>query len=79
MGTPFDRTTANLDTSMPGVRQLQIWIRSKQLLSLQLGGGTQLEGSLVWQDLEFYAIREAPEAAPILVRRDCVAVLRPLG
>jgi len=78
MGTPFDRTTANLDTSMPGVRQLQAWIRSKQVLSLQLNGGSQLEGSMVWQDLEFYAIRQGPDAAPVLVRRDCVAVLRPL-
>ncbi len=79
MATAFDRTAANLDTSMPGVRQLQAWIRSKQVLSLQLSGGPQLEGSLVWQDLEFYAIRQAPEAPPVLVRRDCVAVLRCLG
>ena len=79
MGTAFDRPAASLDTSMPGVRQLQSWIRSKQVLSLQLAGGSQLEGSLVWQDLEFYAIREAPELPPILVRRDCVAILRPLG
>ncbi len=79
MGTAFDRTAASLDTSMPGVRQLQAWIRSKQALSLQLSTGSQLEGSLVWQDLEFYAIRQAPEAPPLLVRRDCVAVLRPVN
>ena len=76
MGTAFDRTAASLDTSMPGVRQLQAWIRSKQLLSLQVSGGSQLEGTLIWQDLEFYAIRQDPEAQPLLVRRDCVAVLR---
>lgn len=78
MGSAFDRTAASLDTSMPGVRQLQAWIRSKQVLGLQLSGGSQLEGSLIWQDLEFYAIRQGPDAAPVLVRRDCVAVLRPL-
>ena len=79
MGTAFDRTAASLDTSMPGVRLLQAWIRSKQVLSLQLSGGSQLEGSLVWQDLEFYAIRQGHDDPPFLVRRDCVAVLRPMG
>jgi hypothetical protein len=79
MGTAFDRTAASLETSMPGVRQLQAWIRSKQVLSLQLSGGSLLEGCLVWQDLEFYAIRPTAEAPPFLVRRDCVAVLRPLA
>lgn len=79
MGTAFERTAASLDTSMPGVRQLQAWIRSKQLLSLQLSSGSQLEGTLAWQDPEFYAIRQAPELPPYLVRRDCVLVLRPMG
>ena len=79
MGSAFDRTAASLDTSMPGVRQLQAWIRSKQVLGLQLTGGSQLEGSLVWQDLEFYAVRQDPEAPPVRVRRDCVAILRCLG
>ena len=79
MGTAFERTAASLDTSMPGVRQLQMWIRSKQLLSLQLSNGSQLEGTLAWQDPEFYAIRQAPELPPYLVRRDCVLVLRPIG
>ncbi len=79
MGTAFNRTAASLDTSMPGVRQLQAWIRSKQLLSLQLSGGSQIEGTLLWQDPEFYALRQAAEAPPLLVRRDCVAVLLPRG
>ena len=79
MGTAFDRTATSLDTSMPGVRQLQAWTRSKQLLSLQLTSGSQLEGTLAWQDLEFYAIRQAPEQPIVLVRRDCVVVLRPIA
>ena len=79
MGTAFNRTAASLDTSMPGVRQLQAWIRGKQVLSLQVSGGSQLEGTLIWQDLEFYAIRQDPEAQPLLVRRDCVTVLKAVG
>ena len=78
MGTAFNRTTTSLDTSMPGVRQLQAWIRSKQAISLQLNGGSQLEGLLVWQDPEFYAIRQDPEAPLLLVRREGVILLRPL-
>ncbi|APD48935.1 hypothetical protein KQ302_05455 [Synechococcus sp. CS-602] len=68
-----------LDPSLPGVRQLQDWIRERTPLQLQLIDGTALGGCLYWQDPEFLALKTSPEAPLLLMGRRAVALIRPLG
>jgi hypothetical protein len=42
--------TTPLDSSLPGVRLLQSWIRERCPLSIEVLGAERLEGRLVWQD-----------------------------
>jgi host factor-I protein len=69
----------SLDPSLPGVRQLQDWIRESTPLQVQLMDGTCLGGSLHWQDPEFLALRPAPNTPLILLGRKAVAVIRSLA
>jgi host factor-I protein len=69
---------ALLDTSLPGVRQLQNWIRAKTAIRIQLNDGTKLDGTLDWQDMEFLALRQSDEKDPILVQRLSVSLIRSL-
>ncbi len=68
-----------MDPSLPGVRQLQSWIRLRTPLRVQLLDGRELEGELEWQDPEFLALRAAEEQDPTLIRRGAAALIRPLG
>ena len=70
--------TLPLDPSLPGVRQLQTWIRQQALLRIDLGAGQALEGVLQWQDPEFLALRTA---APhlMLINRRAVQLIQVLG
>jgi host factor-I protein len=70
--------TLPLDPSLPGVRQLQTWIRQQALLRIDLGAGQALEGVLQWQDPEFLALRTtAPH--PMLINRRAVLMIQVLG
>ena len=69
----------SIDPSLPGVRQLQAWIREHTPLHVQLMDGTRLGGALHWQDPEFLAVRPDAESPLILVGRKAVAVIRPLA
>lgn len=76
---PIEPALALLDTSLPGVRQLQNWIRAKTAVQVQLHDGTKLDGLLDWQDVEFLALRLPNDSDPVLIQRLSVTVIRSLG
>jgi len=71
--------TTPLDSSLPGVRLLQSWIRERCPLSIEVLGAERLEGRLVWQDPEFLAIEQPGAQRPVLIGRRQICVIRPLG
>jgi sRNA-binding regulator protein Hfq len=79
MGNLFEsRTGAGFDTSQPGIRTLQGWVKSSNPVSVQLVDGTKLEGQLCWVDADFVGVMPAYEKQPILVSRTALAVIRVL-
>jgi host factor-I protein len=70
---------ALLDTSLPGVRHLQNWIRTKTAVRIQLNDGAKLDGTLDWQDVEFLALRQPNDSEPVLIQRQAVSVIRSLN
>jgi host factor-I protein len=68
----------HLDPSLPGVRQLQNWVRLRTSLRVRLPGGELLEGSLDWQDPEFLALRPEHANQPVLIRRSALETIQPL-
>ena len=71
--------TTPLDSSLPGVRLLQSWIRERCPLSIEVLGAERVEGRLVWQDPEFLAIERSPATRPTLISRRQISVIRALG
>ncbi|MCT0199381.1 hypothetical protein KQ313_06785 [Synechococcus sp. CS-1325] len=71
--------SSSIDPSLPGVRQLQSWIREATPLHIQLIDGTRLGGSLHWQDPEFLALQPEPNTPVILLGRKAIAVIRSLA
>jgi hypothetical protein len=67
------------DTSQPGVRQIQAWIRAELPLSLQLSNGSNLSGRPLWIDPCFLAVEPEPGASPVLINRDAIVLLRSLA
>ncbi len=65
-----------LDSSLPGVRQLQHWIRDRNQLELLLVGSVEVTGALLWQDPEFLALRGEHEGDPVLINRRMVMRIR---
>ena len=78
MGSSRERRSGDLDTSQPGVRQIQAWIRSESPLSLQLSNGSSLSGRPLWIDACFLALEPETGAAAVLINRDAIVLLRPL-
>ncbi|MCP9850082.1 Hfq-related RNA-binding protein [Cyanobium sp. Morenito 9A2] len=70
---------AQLDTSLPGVRQMQKWIRAKTAVRVQLRDGSKLDGVLDWQDVEFLALRLPNDVEPVLILRQALSVIRSLN
>ena len=68
-----------LDTSQPGVRQIQAWIRAELPVSLQLSNGSSLSGRPLWINPCFLALEPEPGAAAVLINRDAIVLLRSLG
>ncbi|MCT0248512.1 Hfq-related RNA-binding protein [Synechococcus sp. CS-205] len=68
----------NLDPSLPGVRQLQNWVRQRTALRVRFPGGEQLEGCLDWQDPEFLALRPPNAHQPVLIRRSALDTIQAL-
>jgi host factor-I protein len=78
MNSAFDRRAPSLDTTQPGIRQIQDWIRHATPVRLMLNNGHELEGQLRWQDLRYLAL-VAGESQPLtLLNRESVALIRPL-
>ena len=71
--------TTPLDSSLPGVRLLQSWIRARCPLSIAVLGAARRAGRLVWQDPEFLAIERPGAQRPVLIGRRQICVIRPLG
>jgi host factor-I protein len=68
-----------LDTSQPSVRHIQGLIRQKLPVALRLMDGHELEGVLLWQDLEQFALDPGEGRSLMLINRQAVAVLRSLA
>jgi host factor-I protein len=68
-----------LDTSQPSVRHIQSLIRQKVPVALRLLDGHELEGVLLWQDLEQFALDPGEGRTLMLINRHAVAVLRSLA
>ena len=79
MGNLFERRGQELDTSQPGIRQIQAWIRSRALLSIQLLDGTKLEGVVRWVDCDYLALQPEQDSEPVLLNRQAIALLRALA
>ena len=79
MGNLFERRGQELDTSQPGIRQIQAWIRSRALLSVQLLDGTRLEGVVRWVDCDYLALQPEQDSEPVLLNRKAIALLRALA
>ncbi|MEB3239153.1 MAG: hypothetical protein VKM68_02940 [Cyanobacteriota bacterium] len=69
---------SEFDTSLPGVRLLQQWIRQRRPLRLHLASGKALEGRLIWQDHEFLALLPPRAERPQLVTRRRLEWVEPL-
>jgi host factor-I protein len=69
---------SEFDTSLPGVRLLQQWIRQRRPLRLHLASGKELEGRLIWQDQEFLALLPPRAERPQLVARRRIEWVEPL-
>lgn len=67
-----------LDTSLPGVRLLQQWIRQRRQLQILLSGGRELQGRLLWQDPEFLALLAPGRERPDLLSRAHVQLISPI-
>jgi host factor-I protein len=75
----LESRTPVLDTSLPSVRHIQVLIRQKTPVALRLLDGHELEGVLLWQDLDQLALDPGEGRALNLVNRRAVAVLRSLA
>jgi host factor-I protein len=75
----LESRTPILDTSLPSVRHIQGLIRQKTPVALRLLDGHELEGVLLWQDLDQFALDPGEGRALNLINRRAVAVLRSLA
>ena len=71
--------TSPLDSSLPGIRLLQSWIREQSPLSIDAVGQERIEGKLIWQDPEFLTIQPPSGGRVLLVNRRQIVVIRSLG
>ena len=72
------RRPTDLDTSQPGVRLIQSWIRSRTNLALQLMDGTSISGVPRWIDSDYLGLQSEAATDLMLVNRDAIALIRPL-
>ena len=78
MGSSSGRRPTDLDTSQPGVRQIQAWIRSRANLVVQLQDGAALTGTPRWIDTEFIALQQDLGDELVLISRSAIALIRAL-
>jgi host factor-I protein len=75
----LESRTPTLDTSLPSVRHIQGLIRQKTPVALRLLDGLELEGVLLWQDIDQFALDPGEGRTLSLINRRAVAVLRSLA
>jgi host factor-I protein len=68
----------NFDTSQPGVRQLQAWIRDHTPLAVTLMDGSRIDAQPCWVDGDYLALTLETAPGPQLVSHHAIASLRPL-
>ena len=68
---------APFDSTLPGIRLVQQWIRQQQTLVLMLHQGLRLEGRLLWQDPMVLALQLQDGQAPVLVQRQAILLIHP--
>ncbi|MFM8260566.1 MAG: Hfq-related RNA-binding protein [Vulcanococcus sp.] len=78
MGSSTGPRPGELDTSQPGVRQIQAWIRSRTNLVIQLHDGSSTSGIPRWIDASFLALQQDLGAELVLVSREAIALIRAL-
>lgn len=65
--------------TLPSIRLVQQWIRHQQPMVLVLHQGLRLQGRLLWQDPTVLALQLQDGQEPVLVQRQSIALLHPLG
>jgi host factor-I protein len=78
MGSSSGRRPADLDTSQPGVRQIQSWIRTRANLVVQLQDGSTVSGIPRWIDSTFLALQQDLGEDVLLVNREAIGLIRVL-
>jgi host factor-I protein len=67
-----------LDTSLPSVRHIQEWIRSRRPVQVLMVSGLELQGRIRWQDPLYIAVQAGDQDSLTLLHRNAIAVLRQL-
>lgn len=78
MGSSTGPRPGELDTSQPGVRQIQTWIRNRTNLVVQLRDGSSASGTPRWVDASFLALQQELGTELVLVSREAIALIRAL-
>jgi host factor-I protein len=64
-----------LDTSLPSIRQIQSYIRDKQVLEIKLRTGDTLQGKVIWQDPDCLYLVDSTDQK-ILLWRDALVFMK---
>ena len=78
MGSSMENRGSQFDTSQPGIRLLQSWIRSRTNLAVQLLDGSSVNGIPRCVDGEYLALEPEAGGELLLVARQAMALIRPL-
>ncbi|CAK6694233.1 hypothetical protein VB716_12270 [Synechococcus sp. CCY9201] len=80
MDNPYtDRRGPILDTTQPGIRHIQDMIREHKPVSVLIQSGSELEGVILWQDLEYIGLQHEDGRPLMLINRRSISMLRALG
>ena len=66
----------DLDTGLPGVRQVQNYIKDKQEVELKLSTDDLIVGKIIWQDADCICLLDHYEQ-PTLIWRQALVYLKP--
>ena len=78
MGSSMENRASQFDTSQPGIRQFQSWIRERTPLAVQLLDGSGIQGVPRWVDQEYLGLEPTTGGGLILIARHAMALIRPL-
>ena len=78
MGSSMEGRASAFDTSQPGIRQIQNWIRQRSSLAVQLIDGSAVNGIPRWVDPDYLALEPATGGDLVLINRAAIALIRSL-